>query len=471
MNNQVEISGVSQNKLLSDHATEVAVLVAITTYKQAVDSIPQLREEYFTLQTHQVLFRAVKMLHEQGCDIDEVTVNNAIQSLPHDQRKGVNEQYIIDLLRNVTGKTIYFESHIRQLKDLWLRREILDSGRKLQIVANDLTNGTADDALAKANQMVSSIQSTNSNGEARHIIHAVLSVMDEINQIQTDKLNGVYQVRGVNTGFIALDNKLGEIAKGDLCIIAARPSMGKTAFALGITAHISTNLLKPVLFESIEMPENAIARRLLASIGLIELSVLKSGDLKDEDWLKYTDATKTIQNAPLMIKDGAASIADIKQHARQLKIQYGSVGAIVVDYLQKITTTNLPSNISETDRISYISNALKQIAMEFQCPVFALSQLSRALESRTDKRPMMSDLRSSGAIEQDADEILFLYRDEYYYKAKSKFPGVVEVNAAKVRDGVVGETFLCCELNYARFSDLHSAQLESLANANKGSII
>lgn len=467
MNTQFEVKGAGQNNLASP-ATEVAVLVAIATYKQAADSIPQLREEYFTLQTHQVLFRAMKKLHELGQDIDMVTVNNSIESLPHDERKGANEQYIMNLLNNVMGKTINFESHIRQLKDLWLRREIVESGRKLQLVANDLTNGSADDALAKANQVVNSIQSTNSNGEAKHIIHAVLEVFDEINQIQTDKQNGVYQVRGVNTGYIALDNKMGEIANGDLCVIAARPSMGKTAFALGITAHISTNLIKPVLFESIEMPEKAIARRLLASIGLVELSKLKTGEICDNDWTNVTEAIKTIQDAPLMIKDGAVSIADIKQHARQLKMQYGSVGAIVVDYLQKIITPNLPSTTSETDRISYISNALKQIAMEFECPVFALSQLSRGVESRVDKRPMMSDLRSSGAIEQDADEILFLYRDEYYYKSKSKFPGVVEVNAAKVRDGVVGETYLCNELNFGRFSDLHSSQLASLAGADKG---
>ncbi|WP_290006138.1 replicative DNA helicase [Acinetobacter pittii] len=463
MNNHIEVDGCAENNL-SSRSTEVAVLAAIATYKQAVESITQLQEGFFTLQTHQVLFRAMKKLHEDGSDIDEITVLHAIESLPHDEKKGVNEKYIIDMLRNVTGKTINFESHIRQLKDLWLRREILESGRKLQVVAKDLTNGSADDALAKANALVSSIQSTSSKGEAKHIIHAVLRVMDEINQIQTDKQNGVYQVRGVNTGYIAIDNKLGEINKGDLCVIAARPSMGKTAFALGITAHISTNLLKPVLFESIEMPEEAISRRLLASIGLVELSKLKTGEVYDEDWTRVTDAIKTIQAAPLMIKDGEVTIQDIKQHARQLKKEYGSVGAIVVDYLQKIITPNLPSTTSETDRIGYISNSLKQIAMEFECPVFALSQLSRGVEARADKRPMMSDLRSSGAIEQDADEILFLYRDEYYYKEKSKFPGVVEVNAAKVRDGVVGETYLCNELQFARFSDLHSDQLGALQN-------
>ncbi|MCR4532482.1 replicative DNA helicase [Acinetobacter venetianus] len=470
MKNQIEIGGVKSSNL-SSHATEAAVLVAIATYKQAVEAIPQLREEHFTLQTHQVLFRAMKKLHEQGHDIDSVTVNNAIESLSFDERKGVNEQYIMGLLNDVMGKAVNFESHIRQLKDLWLRREILDSGRKMQIVANDLTNGTAEDALAKANQVLSTIKSTSSNGQAKHIIHAALDVFEEINQIQADKKNGVYKVRGVNTGYIALDNKMGEIGNGDLCVIAARPSMGKTAFSLGITAHISTNLLKPVLFESIEMPEKAIARRLIASIGLVDLSKLKNGEVYGDDWTSVTEAIKAIQEAPLMIKDGEVSIADIKQHARQLKIEYGSVGAIVVDYLQKIITPNLPSTTSETDRISYISNALKQIAMEFECPVFALSQLSRGVESRVDKRPMMSDLRSSGAIEQDADEILFLYRDEYYNKAKSKFPGVVEVNAAKVRDGVVGETFLCCELNYARFSDLRSTQLEALANNNKELIV
>nr|WP_283253748.1 DnaB-like helicase C-terminal domain-containing protein [Acinetobacter baumannii] len=170
--------------------------------------------------------------------------------------------------------------------------------------------------------------------------------------------------------------------------------------------------------------------------------------------------------------DGAVTISDIRKHARKVRSEEGSLGAIFVDYLQKIITPHLPASASENDRLTYISDSLKRVAMEFNCPVFALSQLSRQLENRSDKRPIMSDLRGSGAIEQDADVILFLYRDEYYNGEKSKTPGLLEVNAAKVRDGSVGKTFLCSELDYSRFSNVHSDQLAALESKdNSGSFI
>lgn len=462
MNQAINVISTNED-VLSNRDCEASVLVSILTINEAAEYVAQMHEDLFTLHTHQVIFKAMRSLYDRGEAIDEITVLNTIQGFGADA-KGANESYIIQLFGTVVGKALNFKSYIKMLEDLYLRRQLREAARKAQIYANDLSYGSADEVLDKATNLLANISSNSNNDDVEHLSYSVIGIMEEINRIQVERANGGYRIRGINTGFIALDNRIGEINNGDLVIVAARPSMGKTAFALNLVSNIATNLRKSVLIESIEMKKDAITKRLISLIGEIKLSRIREGDLTGEDWTAFTEAAKIIQNSPFMIKDGAVSISDIRKHARKVKIEYGSVGAIVIDYLQKIITPHLPSSSSENDRLTFISDSLKRIAMEFDCPVIALSQLSRQLESRSDKRPIMSDLRGSGAIEQDADVIMFLYRDEYYNKEKSKFPGLLEVNAAKVRDGAVGQTFLCSELEYSRFSNLHSDQLGALEN-------
>ncbi|HHP6795417.1 replicative DNA helicase [Acinetobacter baumannii] len=470
MTNDLNVTGIEKDPL-SDPSIESSVLVSILTISEAADYVAQMHEHLFTIHTHQVIFKAMRSLYERGEIIDELTVLRAIKSLGAESR-GINEQYIIELLGNVVGKAINFKSYIKMLEELHLRRQLRDVGKKTQIYANDVGYGSADDVLEKANTLLSNINSVSNKGDVEHLSHSVISIMEEINSIQTERMSGQYRVRGVNTGFVALDHRIGEINNGDLVVIAARPSMGKTAFALNLATNIATNLRKPVLIESIEMKRDAITKRIISSVGDLKLSKIKNAELDGEDWTCFTEAAKVIQNSPLMIMDGAVTISDIRKHARKVRSEEGSLGAIFVDYLQKIITPHLPASASENDRLTYISDSLKRVAMEFNCPVFALSQLSRQLENRSDKRPIMSDLRGSGAIEQDADVILFLYRDEYYNGEKSKTPGLLEVNAAKVRDGSVGKTFLCSELDYSRFSNVHSDQLAALESKdNSGSFI
>ncbi|ENX00913.1 replicative DNA helicase [Acinetobacter modestus] len=447
---------------LKDQQCEISVLACLITYRDCLEYLGQMTDSLFTLRTHQVIFNAIKKSFESGNHIDEVTLLGAIHSLGGDAI-GVNERYVIDLLADAPRSHLsHFPTYLKRLQDLAARRALRDAADKTKILANDLSNGSADDAIAKATNLLSDIGTGNESDNVEHIVHSAINVFEEVARMQEEKLAGNYKVRGVTTGFVGLDLKLNEIAPGDLIIIAARPSMGKTAFAQNIAAHISTNLAKPVLFESCEMKKVKIARRFIAAMGNVELSRLQSADIRPEDWQGMQQATMILQKAPIEMHDSDVTLFDIRRHARQTKKIHGSIGAIFVDYLQLIKTPNLPASVSENDRLTHVSNGLKAIAMEFDCPVFALSQLSRDVEKRPNKRPVLSDLRGSGALEQDADVILFLYRDEYYNQDKSKFLGLLEVNAAKCRDGAVGKTFLCSELEYSRFSNVASHQLESL---------
>ncbi|WHP05773.1 MULTISPECIES: replicative DNA helicase [Acinetobacter] len=440
---------------------EVGVLAAIITYVAAREDIDQLNESLFTMHTHRIMFRAIKKLHDAGSAVDGVMLLDSIKSLGGDAF-GVNEQYVIDLLAEAPAWLHHFPDYVRKLQELAARRALRDAAEKTKVLANDLSNGNADEAIAKATSLLGDIGTGNESDSIEHIVHATIDVFSEVAKIQEEKEKGIYKVRGVTTGFFGLDTKLIEAAPGDLILIAARPSMGKTAFAQNIAAHISTNLAKPILFESCEMKKAKIARRFMAAMGNVELKRLHTAELRSEDWQGIQTATMILEKAPIELHDGDVTLSDIRRHARQAKKKYGSLGAIFVDYLQLINTPNLPENTSEHARLTYVSKGLKNIAMEFDCPLFALSQLSRDVEKRPNKRPVMSDLRGSGALEQDADVILFLYRDEYYNKDKSKFIGLLEVDTAKCRDGVTGKTFLCAELEYSRFSNVASHQLASL---------
>lgn len=448
---------------LKNHQYEIAVLATLMTYTNACNEyIGQITPDLFTIHTHQVIYNGMRKLHDEGIAVDGVTLLGGIQSLGESAR-GVNEKYLMDFLANSpVSKLSHFPDYLKHLQDLKARRDLRDAADKTKALANDLSNGSADDAIAKATGLLNDIGTGHESDSVEHIAYAALSVFEEVARVQDEKLKGTYRVRGVNTGFIGLDSKLNEVMPGDLVLIAARPSMGKTAFAQNIAAHISTNLTKPVLFESCEMKKAKIARRFISAIGDVKLSKLQSAELEGEDWTGITQATQILEKSPIELHDGDVTLHDIRRHARQTIKVHGSIGAIFVDYLQLIKTPYLPISTSENERLTHVSNGLKAIAMEFDCPVFALSQLSRDVEKRPNKRPVMSDLRGSGALEQDADVILFLYRDEYYNQDKSKFLGLLEVNAAKCRDGAIGRTFLCSELEYSRFSNVASHQLESL---------
>jgi len=237
--------------------------------------------------------------------------------------------------------------------------------------------------------------------------------------------------------------------------LAARPSMGKTAFAINIAEHVALNEGLPVAVFSMEMGASQLAVRIVGSIGRIDQGRLRTGKLTEEEWPRLTEAIERLRSVALHIDETPGlTVSELRANARRLARQCGKLGLIVVDYLQLMSVSTSMNDENRATAVGEISRGLKMLAKELQCPVIALSQLSRGVESRTDKRPMMSDLRESGAIEQDADVIMFIYRDEYYTKEACKEPGVAEVIISKQRNGPTGTTKLAFVARHTKFENL-----------------
>ncbi|MEY3077529.1 MAG: Replicative helicase, partial [Pseudomonadota bacterium] len=280
----------------------------------------------------------------------------------------------------------------------------------------------------------------------------VVDLMDRVQEM-ADNPN---DITGVPTGFYDLDRMTSGLQAGDLVVLAARPSMGKTAFAINIAEHVALNEGLPVAVFSMEMGAAQLAVRVVGSIGRIDQGHLRTGKLTDEEWPRLTDAIERLRTVSLHIDETAGlTSSELRANARRLARKCGKLGLIVVDYLQLMTGSSSGDGENRATELGEISRGLKMLAKELQCPVIALSQLNRGVEQRTDKRPMMSDLRESGAIEQDADIIMFIYRDDYYNK-DSKDPGVAEIIIGKQRNGPTGAVRLTFLKPLTRFESLAS---------------
>jgi replicative DNA helicase len=261
----------------------------------------------------------------------------------------------------------------------------------------------------------------------------VVQLIDRVNELHE---NGAEEVTGVRTGFYDLDRLTAGLQAGDLIVLAARPSMGKTALALNIGEHVAVKEGLPVVVFSMEMGASQLALRMVGSLGRIDQNHLRTGALRDDEWGRLSEAVEKLGKVSLFIDEsGSLTPTELRARARRQARQCGQLGLIVVDYLQLMTGSDGTSEENRATVLGEISRGLKSLAKELKCPVIALSQLNRSVESRTDKRPMMSDLRESGAIEQDADVIMFIYRDEYYTKDACKEPGIAEIIIAKQRNG------------------------------------
>ncbi len=280
----------------------------------------------------------------------------------------------------------------------------------------------------------------------------VVKLLDRVQEM-ADNPN---DVTGVRTGFYDLDRLTAGLQAGDLIVLAARPSMGKTALAINIAEHVALNEGLPVAVFSMEMGAAQLAVRIVGSIGRIDQGHLRTGRLTDEEWPRLTEAIEKLRTISLHIDESAGlNSSEVRANARRLSRHYGQLGLIVVDYLQLMSGSS-PEGENRATELGEISRGLKMLARELKCPVIALSQLNRSVEQRPDKRPMMSDLRESGAIEQDADIIMFIYRDEYYTKEACKEPGVAEIIIAKQRNGPTGTVKLAFLRNITKFESLAS---------------
>jgi len=278
----------------------------------------------------------------------------------------------------------------------------------------------------------------------------VVQLIDRVNELHE---NGAEEVTGVRTGFYEMDRMTAGLQPGDLIVLAARPSMGKTAFALNIAENVAVQEGLPVVVFSMEMGASQLALRMVGSLGRINQQHLRTGKLADDEWSRLSEAVDKLGKAPVFIDETPAlNSNELRARARRQARQCGRLGLIVVDYLQLMSGSSSGDENRATE-IGEISRGLKALAKELKCPVIALSQLNRSVESRNDKRPMMSDLRESGAIEQDADVIMFIYRDDYYNK-ESKEPGVAEIIIGKQRNGPTGDVKLAFLKPLTRFENL-----------------
>ena len=408
-------------------------------------------ESDFYRDDHRRIFSHIRKLIETGRPADVVTVYESIEkSNEVDQTGGL--AYLGEIANNTPSA-----ANIRHYAEIIHERAVL---RRLvtvgdEIAANALNPAGRDvkEVLDEAERKVFEIAEAGARSTQGFVsMPEVLGeVVDRIQELY-DR-DGSSDITGVPTGFTDLDKMTSGLQPGDMVVITGRPSMGKTAFALNIAEHVGVEQKLPVAIFSLEMSGPQLAMRFLSSVGRLDQHKLRTGRLGDEEWDKMTVALGKLHDAPIHIDEtGAINPSDLRARCRRLHRQFGKLGLIMIDYLQLMSGSakNSDNRVSE---ISEISRSIKALAKELQVPVLALSQLSRKVEERNDKRPLMSDLRESGAIEQDADIIIMMYRDEYY-KPDSPDKGIAEVIIGKHRNGPVGTVKLNFLGEYTKFQNL-----------------
>lgn len=439
------------NENLYSLQIEQSVLSALMSLSAGIDDVMvELNQDSFHAAQHKIIFKHIKKLFDKGLGHDIVLVYDSIK-LDWSDSRIVDERFLIDLNTTI-GLANLLDKHVKQLNEHARRRALFSASERIRSIAIDTTQYDFEEAISQSESILSSIDTGSDSKTCAKAHDLVIDLFGRLNKRMTDRINGVETIEGIRTGFRDIDAKIGNMRRGELIIIAARPSMGKTVLIQDMMLDISFNQQHPVLFQSAEMPKESIASRILSSLAEIKTTDIRNATIPDEKWKDFNDAVMRLQNSKLVIDDQSApTISHIRKNCRKLKSEYGYVGAVFIDYLTLLTPP------LKTDQnylaVGSISKALSALAKEFDCPVFCLSQLSRKVEDRADKRPMMSDLRESGQIEQDANTILFIYRDEVYNKA-SKDAGIAEIIAAKVRDGETGTIRLGTELQYSRFGDL-----------------
>ena len=433
---------------------EQSVLGGLLLDNTAWDRIGDvLSVDDFYRDDHRRIFGHIARLIENSKPADVVTVAESIESsLDKDKAGGLT--YLGTLAQNTPSA-----HNIRRYAEIVRERSVM---RKLAAVGNEIAdsafNPTGKDIgqlLDEAESKVFQIAEAGARGrEGFHDIHQLLSqVMERVDFLYSRE--NPTDITGISTGFRDLDTKTSGLQEGDLIIIAGRPSMGKTAFALNIGEHVAVMDKKPVAVFSMEMSGTQIAARMLGSTARIDQHKLRTGRLSDEDWNRLTDGLGKLHDAPIHIDETAAlNPLELRARARRMARKYGRLGLVIVDYLQLMETSGGREENRATE-LSQISRSLKALAKELSVPVVALSQLNRSVDQRPDKRPIMSDLRESGALEQDADLILFIYREEVYNR-DSPDKGKAEIIIGKQRNGPIGTVDLTFLGQYTRFENYAS---------------
>jgi len=438
---------------------EQAILGGLLLNNSAWDDVAErVGARDFYRKAHRQIFEVIAQLVEEENPCDLVTVSQALTQLG--QLEGIGGMtYLSELARN-TPSAANITAYAEIVRERSILRQLINVSHDVADSAFKPEGRKSLEILDKAESAIFEIAEQQKKGSGPQDIKSVLKkTVDRIDELYKNKS----AITGVTTGFDELDKMTGGLQPSDMIVIAGRPSMGKTTFAMNLCENVAIKAGKPVLVFSMEMPADSIVMRMLASLGRINQTSIRSGQLEKDDWPRITSAIHMLSEQKFFIDDTPAlSPLEIRARARRVARECGGeLGAIMVDYLQLMQVPGVDNRVNE---ISEISRSLKGLAKELNCPVLALSQLNRSLEQRPNKRPVMSDLRESGAIEQDADLITFLYRDEVYNKDTNE-KGVAEVIIGKQRNGPIGTVRLAFQGQFSRFDDLapeYYAQLASM---------
>jgi replicative DNA helicase len=396
---------------------------------------------------HRLIFGAIGALVERNLPPDAVTVSEHLQRLGQLEAAG-GLPYLARLVED-TPSAANIRAYARIVRDRAMLRQLIEIGGDIAASALATEGQTVEDIVDRAEQRVFEIADRGQRRGSgfvslKQILPQTIDRLDMLSHSTSD-------ITGISTGFGDMDRMTAGLQRGDLIIIAGRPSMGKTTLAMNIAENAAIGAGVPTAVFSMEMSAEQLSFRMIGSIGRVNQSRLRTGKLTDEDWSRIDSAVSMMSNAPIFIDDsGALTPTEVRARARRLKREHG-LGLIVVDYLQLMRVAGTTEN--RATEISEISRSLKALGKELDCPVIALSQLNRSVEQRTDKKPVMSDLRESGAIEQDADLIVFIYREEVY-EPETPRKGIADIIIAKQRNGPVGEFHLTFLGEFTKFENL-----------------
>jgi len=444
---------------LPPHSVEAeqSVLGGILLDTTAWDKITDiLQEPDFYRYEHRLIFRHISQLNEHAKPVDVITVAESLESNAELEKAG-GLSYLGSLAQNVPSAA-NIRRYAEIVRERAVMRKLAEVGTEIATSAYNPGGRDAGQLLDEAESRVFEIAESGERGKQGFVaIPALLTqVVERIETLYSRDNDS--DVTGIATGFTDLDSMTSGLQPGDLVIVAGRPSMGKTAFSVNIAEHVALEVTKPVAIFSMEMGGSQLAMRMIGSVGRLNQHTLRTGKLEDDDWSRMTHALGRLNDAPIFIDETAAlNSLELRSRARRLHRQNDGLGLIVIDYIQLMSSVSSKGGENRATEISEISRSLKSLAKELQVPVIALSQLNRSLEQRPNKRPIMSDLRESGAIEQDADLILFIYRDEVY-NPDSPDKGKAEIIIAKQRNGPIGKVELTFRGEYTRFENYTSAQ-------------
>ena len=429
-----------------DEDAEQAVLGSMLTDNDAVmAAVEVLKEDAFYREDNKIIYQAILNLYSKSEPIDIITLKDELESMGKFEQVGGFE-YLASLPDKVPT-TANVQKYIKIVEEKSVLRNLIKTANEIIDLGYDPSENV-EDIMEGAEKKIFDIMQSKNTKSYTPIKDVLVESFTNLEKLYNQKQH----VTGVPTQFYDLDDKTAGLHGSELILVAARPAMGKTAFALNIATNAALRANVPVAIFSLEMSKDQLVNRMLCSEAMVDSNKVRTGKLDEEDWTKLAEAIGPLSEAGVYIDDTPGiSVMEIRTKCRKLKMEK-NIGLVVIDYLQLISGSN-KRNGSREQEISEISRSLKVLAKELNVPVIALSQLSRAVEQRDDHRPMLSDLRESGAIEQDADIVMFLYRDDYYNKESAE-KDIAEVIIAKQRGGSTGTVKLYWMGNYTKFVNI-----------------